>query len=621
MRDSPTKSLQMLLSEEGPSSLGDCYSPEYHLSDVATFSDNRFGHNASKADFYSPAPNNTVVPLFFHGNTLVNWAILTRARHPLMRRTLRNIVEIITSEYYRRTVLQLTRWDVKWKLLLCGTTFTMTYTLREMVLENSTEYHLTRPDIVSNNFAKYRGRVKAIWTGNDPNHYMKAMQRENGPHLLKEHAALTQQDFLALLNGKPVMGDAPDKAIYLIENGTRRMFPDYDTFLAYNFTSSMTRHVKNKVLWTLPMGSMVPSTKSNSKATGKDLKSNVVRPQATPDCSGDMDADNSCGDFWLQAQSRMNWGLAGLRVQRKMSVNVSFVNETGSGSRRNGSLVPSSSLSRDQMNIFLQTAYAIFDSALAGRNPNSSAITPDNERYSDAVTCWGDDYTGSRDDFLRDRHKKVIGDVPVLIYPMCFRLFQLGNTLGYYLNDVACADISGANFLAVSHSFSLIEPESLAVPIDKRMTFFDALPTIIEHPRLKSAKTVKENMKKECNCLQYCWENPGAPWIRRIPLLRKVILSAIDAYLAVANTTRGTILNNETDLCTIPIDKLASSHQLPKPPSALPTVVATSASSTVSPFALPIVPDVAVQYRCGDNVGFGKTRYGVSEVGLSLGSF
>jgi hypothetical protein len=26
---------------------------------------------------------------------------------------------------------------------------------------------------------------------------------------------------------------------------------------------------------------------------------------------------------------------------------------------------------------------------------------------------------------------------------------------------------------------------------------------------------------------------------------------------------------------------------------------------------LPIIPDVAVQYRCGDNIGFGKTRYGL----------
>ena len=74
-------------------------------------------------------------------------------------------------------------------------------------------------------------------------------------------------------------------------------------------------------------------------------------------------------------------------------------------------------------------------------------------------------------------------------------------------------------------------------------------------------------------------------------MIRTVLLPAIDAYLLIANTSAGTILNNETDLSTVPFKPFSS--------------------STVS--ILPIIPHVSVQYRCGDNIGFGKYKYGVRE--------
>lgn len=46
--------------------------------------------------------------------------------------------------------------------------------------------------------------------------------------------------------------------------------------------------------------------------------------------------------------------------------------------------------------------------------------------------------------------------------------------------------------------------------------------------------------------------------------------------------TVGTILNKDTDMSTLPLD----AH-------------------------LPLYPNVTIQYRCGDNIGFGKTRYGL----------
>ena len=131
----------LIMSEEGPTSYGPCYIPSYHLSEQSIFSPSRFGLNASKADFYSIDPIPTIsdsdkpsYPLFFHGNTLINWALFIKPNHPLLQRVISNIAVMISAEYNRLSLISLTRWDVNWKTFFCCTVFVMTYTLREMAL-------------------------------------------------------------------------------------------------------------------------------------------------------------------------------------------------------------------------------------------------------------------------------------------------------------------------------------------------------------------------------------------------------------------------------------------------------------------------------------------------------
>lgn len=163
-----SKDDHLIMSEEGASSLGDCYLPSYHLSEK--FVMDKYP-NLTFAPLYHGVDTETGYPKFFHGNTLVNWGIFIKPRHPLILRTLHNIVEILRSEYLRKTVMMITRFDVRWKLVMCSTNFVLTYTLREMILDDPTGTPL--PRISVNNFAQYGGRVKAIWTGGDKDHYMK----------------------------------------------------------------------------------------------------------------------------------------------------------------------------------------------------------------------------------------------------------------------------------------------------------------------------------------------------------------------------------------------------------------------------------------------------------------
>ena len=105
----------LLMSEEGASSLGDCYIPTYHLADKAVIEKYP---NLSTAPLFHGYDKDTGYPKFFHGNTLVNWGIFVRPRHPAILKTLTNVIEILRSEYLRKTVLMLTRHDVKWKLVM-----------------------------------------------------------------------------------------------------------------------------------------------------------------------------------------------------------------------------------------------------------------------------------------------------------------------------------------------------------------------------------------------------------------------------------------------------------------------------------------------------------------------
>jgi hypothetical protein len=163
----------LVLSEEGASSLGDCYSSTYRLSDQVAA---RLlpGSIATNASYLSPYFDGYAgaVPLFFHGHTLVNWGLFAAPHHPLFLELLANIVEVIRSEYEHTPVVMTTKWDVRWKAVMCSTNFILTYTLRDMLLRGRISDDLL-PRVLTRDFAVYRGKAKAIWTGGDPTHYMK----------------------------------------------------------------------------------------------------------------------------------------------------------------------------------------------------------------------------------------------------------------------------------------------------------------------------------------------------------------------------------------------------------------------------------------------------------------
>jgi hypothetical protein len=523
------------MSEEGSSSLGDCYIPSYHLSDQATFA--KFPNFTSAKHYHGMS--NEGIPLFFHGNTLINWAIFTQPRHPVFRRALENAVELLRSEYVRRSFVYMTQWDKKWKHVMCTTGFTLTYTVRELELENNISPELL-PRISSNNFREYRGNVKAFWTGGDQNHYMKAMEKPKSLKLLKEYGPISLESIVRHLEGRTVMGDEA-RSIYFIRNGSKFGFGDYEFYTSIKFAEKNPRHISDVILQKIPDGGII------SNATL--IYETIAMAAASKHVSSSSSSFSS---------------LSSRRPAHSQDV------KTADHQLR--TIVANSSSIAN----FLRNATEYLNSI--------------------KVTCFGDDYAGTRDDFLAGTYKNVLGDLPVLVYPFCARTFQLGNTLGYYLNDIACADISGSHFIAVHKEFKLISKDTLFTKKEKdQLTFFNALPDLIENSAPQAAEAVRSNMKKDCQCLQYCWENTAAPWIRRIPLIGSYLRRAVDEYVSNAGGAANipTVLNNATDKTTAwSWGELTVSNSRPQ-------------------ITLPLIPDVTIQYRCGDNIGFGKTRYGL----------
>ena len=171
----------------------------------------------------------------FGGRIITNWGIMSGQRHPIMQRIIENVVEALRQNYLRRPVVHMLRYDFKWKAVMCTTGPSMlTATLREMVLQNNASaLHLK---VCKRDFVEYGGVFK-VWDLNDTNHYMSTMHHQ---HLmvLKEYLPMPPAD---MYEGKLITVDK--KEIFLVLDGMRRGFKDFDTFQGLGFNLRNTHHI------------------------------------------------------------------------------------------------------------------------------------------------------------------------------------------------------------------------------------------------------------------------------------------------------------------------------------------------------------------------------------------
>lgn len=154
--------------------------------------------------------------------------------------------------------------------------------------------------------------------------------------------------------------------------------------------------------------------------------------------------------------------------------------------------------------------------------------------------------------------------LPVLAATPCLGGDSLGNMLGSYFENVACAQSVGMHFYSLAHVW---EPETE----DRPTPFLQALPSKLIHPQpVYDPKQLRHRLKSLCKCPGSCHERPYAVWTKHLQMLRSLFWDGIDRHLSALKIDR-TIVNSG-DVASVPVNT-----------------------------ALPLVPDVAIHYRCGDN--------------------
>jgi hypothetical protein len=187
------------------------------------------------------------------------------------------------------------------------------------------------------------------------------------------------------------------------------------------------------------------------------------------------------------------------------------------------------------------------------------------------------------------------------VYSPCMSSFSLGNALGNYLTEVACAAESKVNLIlgTLLWDFPSMpleykgENEASTTVINKEQTahfnssdihdinFFNALPVTFQFSEFTGSnisiddrRAISARVRETCKCGRNCWGHSNTPWLKHLDLIIGILRPAIEYHFAAHKSiaTKGTVLD-EHDLSSAP------RHVF-----------------------LPIVPDVLIQYRCGDNV-------------------
>eukprot|EP01041_Mallomonas_annulata_P005188 gene5188-10376_t len=187
-------------------------------------------------------------------------------------------------------------------------------------------------------------------------------------------------------------------------------------------------------------------------------------------------------------------------------------------------------------------------------------------------------FTDPPRNLVKDKWGRYLNDKPALIFPFCANILHtLGNYLGDYFNSIGCAFLSQSDFLVVRNIQGLTEDNLDSLKKNAGFPFLNALPDYIPHYSPSNLTYSKSIVQSKCLdiCEYFCWTYENAPWLSIISQIKQIMRYALQYQItSTPNASlEGTILKDSSDRSTLPLGSY-----------------------------LPLVPDVAIHYRCGDNV-------------------
>lgn len=259
---------KLIFGQEGYNWDDRCYIDEYPISNHSL--NVRFGNEANSK-------------IFFNNKFFFNWAIFAAPRHPIIYRVLQHAVELIKREYLGDSAIKMATHDHRGKLLMCATTFPITLAAREIVLSAGTVgYDIPTPStmppspLLANDslslslsvplsynfsglglrigglgFQEYKAEMKAWFNDYKHDHWVKMIHKRKTPYLL-EYAPPRLEKF----EGKVIQAPG-QREIFLVTNGTRRGFPNLDTFIAMNFDLEQVQQVPHAIMELIQKGPLL----------------------------------------------------------------------------------------------------------------------------------------------------------------------------------------------------------------------------------------------------------------------------------------------------------------------------------------------------------------------------
>lgn len=153
----------------------------------------------------------------------------------------------------------------------------------------------------------------------------------------------------------------------------------------------------------------------------------------------------------------------------------------------------------------------------------------------------------------------------ILVTTPCIHHESFGNYLSDYLESRICANLTGLHYI------SLLSSSSSSVSL------LSSLPHSIYHPHASTNGII--TAKKICTCYSICHENPYALLHSEVHMVRDILRPLVVTYYHQNMKKRN----------SIELSKLFWKSSL-------------KSSYLSHPSSLPLIPDVAIHYRCGDNV-------------------
>jgi mannosyltransferase OCH1-like enzyme len=220
-----------------------CYIPRFHLSDFS------FLRNSTSEEDKD----------IFHGRVLLNWALIAAPRHPVLAEVMKNAVDVIKHEYFSDSVLRSMNTMFSWEAIMCATgPSLLTGTAREMVRNGAKGFTYK---LASLDFKDYGGKFKAIYVPvrNDPNHYMHKMGKRGQSELLTSYRPDEPVTHETLLSWQGQLVQSQNgKEIFVMDGASRRGLPNYDTFMAMNFTMADVIVITDAKVAAIPLGPPMP---------------------------------------------------------------------------------------------------------------------------------------------------------------------------------------------------------------------------------------------------------------------------------------------------------------------------------------------------------------------------